>query len=116
MEEEIRDESGNVIGIMISAAGGLGTAQLVAGLYASQPSPQPQHIFGRRVHHIDIGVGGVVVSGIIGAIGYMLEKDDKKKQLIAEATAYSVGFFGGLAWDDRADIGELFKFRKKSDC
>jgi hypothetical protein len=67
----------------------------------------------RRVHHIDVGVAGLITTLIVAPIAHDLAKDENTKRSIIELEGRATGFFGQLAWDDRADISELFKFEEK---
>lgn len=87
--------------------------EMLTTAYANQPNPQPQYIAGRRVHHGDVGLIGVIATAVIGTLAYASTEDKDTRNLITQGMGFAFGFFGELMWDDREDVGEWLKFREQ---
>ena len=80
---------------------GFAAAELVIRYWNSKKIPPEIYIFGRRVHHGEIGALLSVSSLLMG-----------KVPIPAAALGILAGVGAGLIKDDLADIKEWFRFRK----
>ena len=80
---------------------GFMAAELVINYWNSKKIPPEIYIFGRRVHHGEIGALFSVSSLLMG-----------KVPIPAAALGILAGVGAGLIKDDLADIKEWFRFRK----
>ena len=79
---------------MILFEQGFRSAQAITNMWNSQSSPQKVHVFGRRIHHGEVGIG-IALYGL------------------ANKDYWLIGFGLGLTFDDIQDAHEWFTFKKR---
>jgi len=80
---------------------GFTAAELLAHYWNSKENPAKVYLFGRRVHHGEIGALLSLSSLLFG-----------KVSIPAAAIGILLGLGGGLVKDDLGDIKEWFRFKR----
>ncbi|MDQ3970485.1 MAG: hypothetical protein M3227_02215 [Thermoproteota archaeon] len=88
----------NAIGMRGAAIIGFAVAELLTNYWNSKENPPKVYIFGRRVHH--------------GEIGALLPLFLLFGKLPVPATSILAGLGAGLVKDDFTDIKQWFRFKK----